>query len=134
MNVLKKYRDFIVYIVFGFQATILNALLYMIFYQKLMINNVVSTIIAWIATLVFAFFTNKFFVYRSREQRVKYIFVEFINFFLCRLLSGVFDVIFMFISVDLLNLQPLVMKLIAALGVGLINYFGGKLFIFKSRE
>ncbi|MDY4066144.1 GtrA family protein [Bullifex sp.] len=133
MNVLKKYRDFFVYIVFGFQATILNALLYMIFYQKFMISNVISTIIAWTITLVFAFFTNKFFVYKSTERRVKYIFVEFINFFLCRLLSGVLDVIFMFISVDLLNLLPLLMKFIAALGVGLINYFGGKLFIFKSR-
>lgn len=133
MNVLKKYRDFFAYIVFGFQATILNALLYMIFYQKFMISNVISTIIAWTITLVFAFFTNKFFVYKSTERRVKYIFVEFINFFLCRLLSGVLDVIFMFISVDLLNLLPLLMKFIAALGVGLINYFGGKLFIFKSR-
>ena len=133
MNILKKYRDFFVYIVFGFQATILNALLYMIFYQKFMISNVISTIIAWTITLVFAFFTNKFFVYKSTERRVKYIFVEFINFFLCRLLSGVLDVIFMFISVDLLNLLPLLMKFIAALGVGLINYFGGKLFIFKSR-
>lgn len=105
----------------------------MIFYQKFMISNVISTIIAWTITLVFAFFTNKFFVYKSTERRVKYIFVEFINFFLCRLLSGVLDVIFMFISVDLLNLLPLLMKFIAALGVGLINYFGGKLFIFKSR-
>lgn len=133
MKLFNKYRDFIIYTVFGAQATLLNAFLYMLFYQKLLINNVVSTILAWTVTFVFAFITNKFFVYRSKEKRIKYIIIEFINFFLCRSFSGLFDVMFMFISVDLLKLYPLLMKFISAIFVGLINYFGGKLFIFKRK-
>lgn len=134
MNIFKKYRDFFVYMIFGAMATIINAGLYALFFQIIQISNVSSTIIAWVITLIFAFFTNKFFVYRSNEKRVKYVIKEFYQFFLCRVLSGIFDVIFMFITVDILSLYPILMKLIAALFVGLINYFGGKLIIFKNRK
>ena len=134
MNVFKQYRDFFIYMIFGAMATALNAGLYALFFQIIQISNVSSTIIAWVITLIFAFFTNKFFVYRSNEKRVKYVIKEFYQFFLCRVLSGIFDVIFMFITVDILSLYPILMKLIAALFVGLINYFGGKLIIFKNRK
>lgn len=134
MNILKRYRDFFVYMIFGAMATIINAGLYALLFQYIQISNVGSTIIAWVITLIFAFFTNKFFVYKSDEKRVKYVIKEFYQFFLCRLLSGIFDVLFMFITVDILSLYPVIMKLIAALFVGLINYFGGKLVIFKNRK
>ena len=134
MNIFKKYRDFFVYMIFGAMATIINAGLYALLFQYIQISNVGSTIIAWVITLIFAFFTNKFFVYKSDEKRVKYVIKEFYQFFLCRLLSGIFDVLFMFITVDILSLYPVIMKLIAALFVGLINYFGGKLVIFKNRK
>ncbi len=134
MNIFKKYRDFFVYMIYGAMATIINAGIYALLFQVVQISNVSSTIIAWIITLIFAFFTNKFFVYRSDEKRIKFVIKEFYQFFLCRALSGIFDVLFMYITVDILSLHPILMKLIAALFVGLINYYGGKLIIFKDRK
>ena len=68
MNIFKKYRDFFVYMIYGAMATIINAGIYALLFQVVQISNVSSTIIAWIITLIFAFFTNKFFVYRSDEK------------------------------------------------------------------
>ena len=83
MNIFKKYRDFFVYMIYGAMATIINAGIYALLFQVVQISNVSSTIIAWIITLIFAFFTNKFFVYRSDEKRIKFVIKEFYQFFLC---------------------------------------------------
>ncbi|MGN0905739.1 MAG: GtrA family protein [Bullifex sp.] len=133
MDILRRYRDFIVYTVFGALATALNAGLYQLFYVHAGMTNVVSTISAWTITLIFTFVTNKFFVYRSKECTMKGVLAEAWKFFLCRSLSGVFDTVFMYVSVDICHFVPLLMKLIASVFVGLINYFGGKLLIFRTR-
>ena len=133
MEFIRKHRDFILYTVFGALATALNAGLYQLFYAHAGIINVISTISAWTVTLLFTFITNKIFVYRSKESTIKGVLAEAWKFFLCRSLSGVFDTIFMYISVDLCHFMPLLMKLIASVFVGLINYFGGKLMVFRTR-
>jgi len=139
----KKYRDFLVYIVFGAMATGVNTFGFWLFYEKLYIlqsisisfdiSNIVSTILAWIITIFFAFFTNKLFVYRSKSWKLRIVIKEIIEFVLCRAFSELFDIAFMYLTVSILNLHSVLMKFIAALLVGLINYFGGKLVIFRKK-
>ena len=134
LDTAKKYSDFLVYCVFGALATFVNAGSYWVFYEKAHIKNVPATLLAWFITLVFAFFTNKIFVYRSKGWNLAQIIKESSGFFICRALTGIFDVLFMYITVDVLDWIPLLMKLIAALIVGIINYLVGKLLIFSNRK
>ena len=103
----------------------------MLLYEKLGIYNVVSTFVAWFLTVLFAFLTNKYFVYRSKSGEK--ILSELLSFFSCRIGTGIFNLVWMYVTVDLLDWTPLVMKLLSALMVGIINYLVGKVMIFKKK-
>lgn len=128
---LKARATFIRYCIVGAAATLLETGLYMLLYEKLGIYNVVSTFVAWFLTVLFAFLTNKYFVYRSKSGEK--ILSELLSFFSCRIGTGIFNLVWMYVTVDLLDWTPLVMKLLSALMVGIINYLVGKVMIFKKK-
>ena len=55
-------------------------------------------------------------------------------FFGFRAVTGIFNILYMYVTVDILNWWPVTMKAIAALIVGLSNYMIGKKLIFKHRK
>lgn len=130
-SIIKKYSDFFLYMIFGALATAINTAGYWLLYSILGIPNLISTALALIITIIFAFFTNKIFVYKSKSWKIEVLIKESSGFLICRALTGIFDMLFMFIAVDVLALLPVLMKLIAALLVGLMNYLAGKFLIFK---
>lgn len=128
---IKSKATFIRYCLVGALATALETGLYMLFYEVMGIPNVISVFVAWFLTVLFAFLTNKYFVYRTPGR--KDILKELLSSFSCRIGTGVFNLLWMFITVDLLSLWPLLMKLFSALIVGIINYVVGKVMIFKKK-
>ena len=130
----KRHKTFIFYNIFGFTATLLETFLYWLFFKKAGIENVMATLFAWLITVVYAFFTNKILVYKSRDWNILIIIKEFLYFFGFRAVTGIFNIVYMYVTVDLLNWWPVTMKAIAALLVGLSNYMFGKNLIFKHRK
>ena len=129
-----KHKTFVFYNIFGFTATLLETFLYWLFYVKLGVENVMATLFAWMITVVYAFFTNKILVYKSRDWNPVIIVKEFLYFFGFRAVTGIFNIVYMYVTVDLLDWWPVTMKAIAALIVGLSNYMIGKKLIFKHRK
>ena len=128
---VRKCPDFIVYCIFGFMATLVNMLSYEILYRKLGMLNVVAVALSWLLAVTFAFFTNKYIVFRVKGARNRHSLAqELLYFYLCRAASGVLDVIIMFIAVDVLDLNHTLWKFISNLAVGICNYLAGRLFIF----
>ncbi len=127
----EKYRTFLIYMVFGLLATLLETFLYWLLYEVVGLSNLVSTVIAIFITITFAFFTNKIFVYRSKVWRLSLLFKELLSFYGSRLLTGLFNMGYMYVTVDLLAWWPVGMKAIAAVLVGIMNYFLGKLVVFR---
>jgi len=138
MTMLKKlwvkYRTFLVYMVFGLMATLLETFLYWLFYEVIGLSNMVSTVIAIIITITFAFFTNKIFVYKSKEWKFAVVIKELLSFYWFRALTGLFNMLFMYVTVDKLAWWPVGMKAIAAVLVGIMNYLLGLLVIFRKKE
>ena len=130
---MAKYSDFLTYCVFGFLATLVNMGSYHLLYDAAGISNVISTALAWLAAVTFAFFTNKFIVFRNRGMKASQVARELSMFYSARFSTGVIDIVFMFITVDVLSLSPLVCKFISNLIQGIINYLAGKLIIFRKR-
>lgn len=134
LDLIKKNKEFILYGFFGVCTTIVNIAVYAVSYNLLNISNVVSTVIAWIIAVLFAYVTNKLFVFESKSWKADVIVKECISFFGCRFLTGVLDVAIMYVSVDLLNLNNLLFKIISNILVIILNYVASKLIIFKKAE
>lgn len=133
MNNIKKLinKETILYVIFGVLTTIVNLIAYYLFSNIININYLISNAIAWIISVVFAYITNKFFVFNSSYINKDVIIKEFIKFMNCRLISGLSEVVLLFLFVDLLLMNDIVAKLIIGVLVVLINFIFSKVFIFK---
>ncbi|WP_311487773.1 GtrA family protein [uncultured Helcococcus sp.] len=128
-----RYKGPILYIFFGGITTLINIISYYISYKTLHLSNVTSTILAWIFSVIFAFISNKIWVFESKSWNKNIVTKELVSFVSVRLLTGFLDVAIMYIGVDLLNYNGLLMKIASNLFVLVSNYIGSKLFIFKKQ-
>lgn len=125
-----KYKEVLLYLLFGGLTTIVNILTFYIF-RKLNVELYISNIIAWIISVLFAFITNKLFVFESKNKTKKENIKEITSFFGFRLLSLVFDMGSMFLLINILKINDLLSKIFANILVIILNYIFSKLFIFK---
>ena len=146
-ELIVKYKELLIYLVFGVLTTLVNFLTYWIFTKILgeelyLINNA----IAWVVGVVFAFVTNKLFVFESKTWKSKIAGKEFIEFVGARLFSFGVEEGGMWLFVDVLafgeksvNLfgititGQIIAKLVLAVIVVILNYFFSKFIIFKRK-
>lgn len=94
-------------------------------------DSILSNIIAWIASVLFAYVTNKIYVFSSKAADIKTVARELISFVGCRLLSGFMDISIMYIFVKLLTLNDFIVKIIDNIFVIVVNYVFSKFIVFK---
>lgn len=133
IELMKKYKSFIAYAVFGVFTTIVNIVTYNVCYVNLEFSNTISNIIAWVLAVTFAYLTNKVWVFDSKSWKWEVLRREVPAFISCRLATGVMDLVIMFVAVDLLGWHAMLMKLLSNILVIISNYVFSKLVIFKKR-
>ena len=130
-TLLNAYKQIILYLFFGVCTTAINTICYWLLYDVLTLGNITSTILAWLAAVIFAFITNKLFVFESKRTNTQKRINEVASFFGCRLLTGILDVVIMAVAVDMLRWNGLLWKLISNIIVTIINYVASKFLIFR---
>ena len=128
-----KSKEVASYLFFGVCTTLINWVSYYILYNMCYVSNVVSTIIAWVLAVTFAFFTNKKWVFESKSYSAKTVVKESASFILSRVFTGVLDVVIMWVAVDLCAFNATLWKLISNIIVIILNYLLSKLFVFKKK-
>ena len=128
---IHKYWDIISYLFFGVLTTIVNYLVYLPCYNLLHWSGTVSTAVAWVVAVAFAYLTNKPFVFKSHDWSMKTVLPELTSFLACRVGSGLMEVGIIFVTVDLLHWDGNWMKIVTSVLVVVLNYVGSKLFVFK---
>ena len=132
-DLLKRHKEIILYLLFGGLTTLVNIAVYAACADWFRWGTVASTIIAWILSVVFAFITNKLFVFESKHRSLKTLLFEACSFFGCRLFSGLLDLFIMWLTVDIWHWNGLLMKIISNIFVIIINYVFSKAIIFRKR-
>lgn len=134
LGLMKKYQSLISYAVFGVLTTVVNIVTYSICYNRIGMGNTLSNVIAWILAVAFAYVTNKLWVFDSKSWKLQVLKREIIAFVSCRLATGILDIAIMFVCVDLLGLQAMLMKIVSNMIVIVLNYVFSKLVIFKKNR
>lgn len=122
-----RHQEVISYLFFGVLTTLINIITFYML-RKLNIGVYISNIIAWIVSVLFAFITNKMFVFESKNNNM---IKEMIKFYFFRILSLVFDMGLMFLLIEIININDMISKIITNIGIIIINYLFSKLFVFK---
>ncbi len=128
-----KYKEGLLYLFFGGCTTLVNLiskwiLLLTIIDSKNAVQLQVAIIISWIISVLFAYVTNRKFVFESKSSNV---FKEITSFFGSRVITLVLEMIIMYIFVTLLNFNVYVFTIISQILVIVLNYVFSKLFVFK---
>ena len=133
-KLIVKYWDIISYLFFGVLTTLVNYLVYLPCYNWLGLPASVSNVIAWVVAVAFAYLTNKPFVFRSHDWSLATVGPELAKFVTCRIGSGLLETAVIFLTVDIMNWNGNVMKLILSVVVVILNYVGSKLLVFKKTK
>ena len=119
-ELLIKYKEPVLYVVFGVLTTVVSYASYWIFTDFLHIP--------------FAYVTNRKWVFESRAHGFVPILTEAAKFFASRIASGLMEMGMMFIGVDLLHVNDKIVKLVANVFVILANYILSKLVVFRKKK
>ena len=131
-NLIIKNKKIIKYLIFGILTTLVNILCFYIL-DKLNIDIYINNTISWIVSVIFAFITNKLYVFESKSLDIKTIFKEGTSFLGARIFSYFVDMGTIYLLFDGLRINKLISKIVSNIIVIIINYIFSK-FIFKKKE
>ena len=135
LNLYKKNKEVINYLFFGGVTTIICLVVYYILTFTVLDPNVpvclqIANIISWIVGVVFAYITNRKYVFVSKNENIL---KEIKSFVIARILTLILDMLIMFVGVTLLKGNDKILKLISQVLVIVSNYVLSKLFVFKKK-
>ncbi len=125
---IKLDRELVLYVVFGAFTFFVNLISYFFFADLLGINYLVSNAIAWFLSVLFAYVTNRIWVFESKSPNIL---KEMSLFFGGRIFSGVVDMFLMYAFIDLLVFDSTISKIVVQVIVIVLNYIFSKLIVFK---
>lgn len=128
----KDINEKILYLFFGGLTTLVNIVTYRLLTSLFEFNYMTASIMAWLISVAFAFFTNKYYVFKSKSNDLASGFKEIIGFLIFRVLSLFLDLCTMYILVGILRINDIYAKIIANVLVVVANYFASKLIIFRN--
>ena len=114
-------------------TTIVNYIVYLPCYNLWGFNASQSNLIAWAVAVVFAFVTNKPFVFRSYDWSAKVVIPEFVKFVATRVGSGALETGILLLAVDMADMNGNIWKLVTSVLVVVLNYIGSKLLVFRKK-
>lgn len=123
-------KEVLNYLIFGVLTTAVNYVVYFLLYNLFNINYLLSNTIAWIAAVVFAYFTNKKFVFNDTDESDSDNVRKFLTFTAGRLLTFFIETLWMLITVGMFRMNANLSKVLVAIVVIIANYFISKIFVF----
>lgn len=132
-DLYKQYEEIINYLIVGVLTTIVSLATYFICTKTFLnpsdkIELQIANIISWILAVTFAYFTNRKYVFKSKNKNM---IKEASSFVASRIASLLMDMFTMFIIVSVLHFNDLIGKAVSQVIVTIANYILSKLIVFK---
>lgn len=131
-----KYREIIVYLIVGVLTTIVSwgacFIAELFLNPAVSVQNAIINTIGWVAGVVFGYFANRIYVFRSTNPNM---WKEFLSFAGGRVSTWILDIVIMEITVNVIHMDYWIAKIfISSVLVMIANYVLSKLFVFKKKD
>ena len=130
-ELFQKYREQAAYVFFGGLTTLVNIVAYYIADGVMHMATVPATAVAQVLAVLFAYVTNKKYVFNSKTHGAKELLREMGSFFACRAVSFGLVIGIMWLTVDNRGWPNMLMKIISNVIIIVVNYVASKLQIFN---
>ena len=126
-----RHREMIAYLFFGGLTTLLSIGLFWLFNSVLQMHYTIANILSWVLCVLFAYVTNRKWVFESRGKNIP---KEIVAFFAGRLLSLGGEMLILYLCIDLLSMNELIAKIIGNVFVIIFNYIFSKWIVFRKQQ
>ena len=126
-------KEGILYLIFGILTTAVDYMVAMCCFELLGMGELMANNIAWVVSVIFAYITNKIFVFQSKSMERKVLIREIFSFFSARVLTLLLADVIIFVAVRL-HIGFFWAKIISSVFVVIANYILSKLYIFKKTK
>ena len=130
-KIFAERKELILYVFFGGMTTLVNYIVYFSLTRVFSVNEIFSNVAAWFIAVLFAYVTNKIWVFESKSTEIKMLARELLMFFSARLFSGFLDTALLFILFTCIGINDVFVKVFSCILVVILNYFFSKFIIFK---
>lgn len=130
-DLYSKYDKIFAYAVFGILTTVINLLIFYFLSEKFKIDIMISTVVAWIVAVGFAYITNKKYVFESKHNKNL---LEVLKFYISRLFTGWLDLIGVYIFIKLLSFKAMPTKILLNILIIILNFVCSKYFVFNIKK
>ena len=127
----QKHREVLLYLFFGGLTTVLSIASFALFYQALGVNELAANVLSWILAVLFAFFTNRTWVFSAANTGGAGLLRQMASFFGGRLATLAVEEGILLVFVSWLSLPALPVKTAAQVVVIVLNYVVSKMFVFR---
>lgn len=128
----EKMKHYTLYIVFGILTTLVDFGVYTLFVKCVpSLNENFANMIGIFASIVFAYFTNRKYVFKSKEKDM---IKEFMKFFVSRMSSTIFNIVSFWALTTFTSINSYIVKIVIAVFVVIANYVISKFFVFKEES
>ncbi|MCL2517516.1 MAG: GtrA family protein [Oscillospiraceae bacterium] len=129
----KKYRELILYIIIGVLTTAVNYAIYFTL-TAIGVYYIAAQVISVAVSILFAFVTNKIYVFQDKRAAPLVIFAQLATFSGFRLISGAAETLILYVFVDFLYFNDSIVKILASIFVVAVNYVFSKFIIFRKKK
>ena len=129
-----KHKEVLLYLLFGGLTTIVSIGSYAWFNVKLGVNELIANVISWIFAVLFAYVTNKIWVFQSRNLKLWELTAELCKFFGGRLFTLLVEEVILFVFITLLHGNSVLVKVAAQFVIVVLNYVISKVFVFREKK
>ncbi|WP_203664758.1 GtrA family protein [Lacticaseibacillus sp. 53-4] len=130
--VAKRLWDILTYIFFGGLTTVINIVVFGLS-TRVGLNWQIANFIAWLLSVLFAFVTNKLWVFNSHTENFTALLWEFIKFMFARVVSLGIDYACMFLFINAIGWSSMVAKILTQIVIIVANYAFSKFIIFRHK-
>lgn len=135
IDLYNKYKEIINYLIFGVLTTLISlatyyALTFTVLNADKALELQIANVVSWIASVTFAYFTNRSFVFESKE---KLSLKEAFSFYMSRVSTLLLDMGLMYLLVTVLSFNDKLVKIIVQVVVIVLNYVLSKFIVFKKK-
>lgn len=131
LDLYKKYKEIFNYLFVGGFGTILSIALFIVFEQGLKLETLVANVISWIITVTVLYILNRLFVFEEHAEGTGKVMIEVVKFFSARLITLGVESLILFIFVDNMHYNSIIVKCLAQAVVIVLNYGASKILVFR---
>lgn len=127
----KKHKEILLYLFFGGVTMVISIVSYAICNMILGFNALAANVISWILSVLFAFYTNRIWVFRASTNLMKDLVIQMFSFCCGRIVTLIIEEFILFVFIIYLHCNSMKIKVVAQVIVVILNYIISKLWIFK---